>query len=249
MARRASPRPHQDTQPSKKGERGEADASNPRKELVRDELVDKATDIFFIKGYAQTGMNDIAAELGLRRSSIYHYFANKDDLLAAILEKETSRPYQEVLHVVEMTGLTATQKLRRVVAEGIVRRLKGKPRFMVLNRLEADMPEHLAVLYSRSKRQILDLYCRIIEDGIRAGEFRNVDVRMAAFAVIGMANWTSWWYSSAGKMKPEEIAEAITDIALNGLAQDANGQKPPDSLGAAIRALKDNVLALERLTR
>ncbi len=223
--------------------------SNPRKELVRDELVDKATDIFFLKGYALTSMNDIAAELGLRRSSIYHYFANKDELLAAILEKETSRPYQDVLQVVEMKNLTPTEKLRRVVAEGIDRRLKGKPRFMVLNRLEAEMPEQLAVVYTRSKRQILDLYCRIIEDGIRAGEFRNIDVRMAAFAVIGMANWTSWWYSPAGKKKPEDIADALIDIALNGLANAGDRSKPADSLGATVRALKENILNLERLTR
>jgi len=247
MVRRTSNRAHKAKPPA--AEAGGTDTSNPRKELVREELVDKATDIFFLKGYAQTGMNDIAAELGLRRSSIYHYFANKDELLAAILEKETSRPYLDVLHVVEQKNLTPTEKLHRVVSEGIARRLKGKPRFMVLNRLEAEMPEQLAIIYNRSKRQIFDLYCRIIEDGVRTGEFRNINVQVAAFAVIGMANWTSWWYSPAGKLKPEEIAETLIDIAMNGLAQNADGSKPADSLGATIRAIKENVLNLERLTR
>ena len=223
--------------------------SNPRKDLVRDELVDKATDVFFLNGYAKTNMHDIAAELGLRRSSVYHYFSNKEELLAAILDKETERPYQEIAAVMALPDLTPGQKLRRIITEGVVRRLTGRPRFIVLSRIEAEMPPALAQRYTRLKRQILDLYSRLIEDCIRTREFRDVDPHIAAFAIIGMANWTSWWYSPSGKLGPEEIAEAIIDIAFQGLAQDASAGQAPESLGAAVRALKDNVAALERLTR
>lgn len=229
--------------------RGRPRADNPRKMLVREQLIDKATEIFRTKGYAQTSINDIAAELGLRRSSVYHYFANKEELLAALIEKESSKPYDDILRVLTVPDLSALERLRRVVSEGIVRRLTGSPRFLVLHRLEGEMPPDLAALYNRSRRRILDLYTQVIAEGVKAGEFRNVDARIAAFAVIGMANWTSWWYSPDGKLSPGEIADLIVDFALNGLARpDAAGQ-PADSLGSAIRALKDNVLLLERLAR
>lgn len=229
--------------------RGRPRGDNPRKALVREQLIDKATEIFRTKGYAQTSINDIAAELGLQRSSVYHYFANKEEVLAALIEKESSKPYDDILRVLMIPDLSARERLRRVVSEGVVRRLTGSPRFLVLHRLEAEMPPDLAALYNRSRRRIFDLYTRVIAEGVKAGEFREMDASVAAFAVIGMANWTSWWYSPKGKLSPEQIADAIVDFALNGLARAPQAGEAVDSLGAAIRALKDNILLLERLAR
>jgi len=51
------------------------------------------------------------------------------------------------------------------VIYGIVRRLSGEPRFLVLSRLEADgMPNDLTEFYNGSKRQILEQYTRMISD-------------------------------------------------------------------------------------
>ena len=82
--------------------------TNPRKELVREQLIDIAAQLFDSKGYAQTSINDIAREFGLGRSAVYHYFRNKEEILAALVEAEALTPSHQLQELIEQPGLTPT---------------------------------------------------------------------------------------------------------------------------------------------
>ncbi len=204
------------------------DRNNPRKEIIRDELLTRAAELFDRRGYANTRMQDIAEELGLRRSSLYHYFSTKDDILIALIEKEAQVPALHLAELIADSSLTATARLRAALTGNIMRKLSGGPRFRVLDRTETEMPEALAATYGKAKREVLELYSAIIRTGIERGEFRKVDPRIATFAVIGMSNWTAWWYSPKGRYSPGEIADMITDFAIAALASHSGGDKLTD---------------------
>lgn len=224
--------------------RSQRQPTNPRKELVREQLIDIAARMFDSKGYMQTGMADIAREIGLGRSAVYHYFSSKEEILAALVEAEALKPSLHLQEIIDDETLSPTEKLRRGMIDGIVRRLSAGSRFLLFSRLEAQIPDQLGGLYNRSRRQIYDFYVRCIRDGIAAGEFREVEPKVAAFAVIGMANWTSRWYSPNGPLSPEQIAEIITDIAIQGL------RAPTNDIAAAramIQSLRGQIDDLEKM--
>jgi len=224
--------------------RAQRQPTNPRKELVREQLIDIAARMFDSKGYMQTGMADIAREIGLGRSAVYHYFSSKEEILAALVEAEALKPSLHLQEIIDDQTLSPTEKLRRGMIDGIVRRLSAGSRFLLFSRLEAQIPDQLGGLYNRSRRQIYDFYVRCIRDGIAAGEFREVEPKVAAFAVIGMANWTSRWYSPNGPLSPEQIAEIITDIAIQGL------RAPTNDIAAAramIQSLRGQIDDLEKM--
>jgi len=58
---------------------------------------------------------------------------------------------------------------------------------------------------------------QILEDGIASGDFRPVDVKMAAFGLLGMLNWTAEWFSPGGPRSSAEVAAILADLALHGL--------------------------------
>jgi AcrR family transcriptional regulator len=223
--------------------------SNPRKALVRSQLIDKAAQLFARRGYARTTMHDIAEELGLKRSSLYHYFRNKEEILDALIEEQTVAPSQMLQSLIDDTSLPMLEKLRRAFSESILRKLSESARFRVLDQIEFEMPAQQAAQHKRMKRQVLELWSRLISDGIASGDLRDVDSRMAAFAVLGIANWTAWWYSSSGKLTPTQIAEAMTDIGLFGLAHDRKGEPSARTVNAAIKTLKAQIEQLEHLTK
>ena len=222
-------------------------ATNPRKELVREQLIDIAAKMFDTKGYAQTGMADIAQAIGLGRSAVYHYFRNKEEILAALVEAEALTPSHRLQDLIEDPTLTATERLKRAVLDGIERRLTSGSRFLLFSRLEAQIPEHMGELYNRSRRQIYDFYVRCIVDGIATGEFREVDPKIAAFAVIGAANWTSRWYSPNGPKSPREIAEIIADIVMQGLRKPKAAQADLAAVRSTIQSLRAQIESLEQL--
>lgn len=221
--------------------------TNPRKELVREQLIDIAAELFDRKGYAQTNINDIAKAIGLGRSAVYHYFRNKEEILAALVESEALTPSHQLAELSQRPGLSAAERLRRGVSDGIVRRLSSGSRFMLLSRLEAQIPEELWPLYNDGRRHIYDFYVQVISSGIESGEFRPVDPKVAAFAVIGMANWTSRWYSASGALTPEKIGEIIADLAVQGLLQKSESTGiPAATVESAIEGLKAQIANLER---
>ncbi len=223
-------------------------APNARKELVRERLLEKAAELFCTNGYARTSINDIADSLDLKRSSVYHYFANKEEMLSALFDEEVTRRCNGILELFDTPNLTPTERLVRAVNDGIMLRLEAGSRFLVFDRLEAEVPEDLRTRYNRSRRQILDLYSRLIADGVKAGEFRDVDVQMAAFAVLGMSNWTALWYSPSGNKSPAEIADILVDLVIHGLGHHDDARRTPRTLAAAISHLRDDVAFIERLS-
>ena len=79
-----------------------------------------------------------------------------------------------------------------------------------------------------------------------SGEFREVDPKIAAFAVIGMANWTSRWYSPSGSRTPEEIGEIIADLALHGLTARDSAVHDDAGIRSALEQMRRQIDWLER---
>jgi AcrR family transcriptional regulator len=55
------------------------------RQTKRDELVQKALKVFYANGFHATGMDMIAAETGISKTSIYKHFRTKEDLILAVL--------------------------------------------------------------------------------------------------------------------------------------------------------------------
>jgi AcrR family transcriptional regulator len=58
--------------------------------LSRERILEAATGLFAQKGYAGTGVDQLAAHSGIAKTAIYYHFGNKAGLLAAALERATN---------------------------------------------------------------------------------------------------------------------------------------------------------------
>src|SRR5207249_10894508 len=65
--------------------------SGAPKRLRRDEILDEATRLFAERGYEGTSMADLAERVGLRKASLFHHFASKEQLRKAVLERLVQR--------------------------------------------------------------------------------------------------------------------------------------------------------------
>ncbi|MDX2854341.1 helix-turn-helix domain-containing protein [Actinacidiphila glaucinigra] len=78
---------------------------------AREELLTAAAELFTTQGYAATTTRAVAERAGMRQASIYHYFAGKEDILAALLEG-TVRPSLDLAHsLVARTDAPAEARL------------------------------------------------------------------------------------------------------------------------------------------
>jgi AcrR family transcriptional regulator len=222
------------------------ETNSPRRELVREELLTKAAEVFEQKGFAQSRIEDIAKALGLKRSALYYYFETKNDIARALVEDYVSVKTRELEELISSSSGSPTEKLRALLTEQILNRtLGGGARARALNKMGPEMPDETRAALQSSRRRIRDLYVQVIREGVEAGEFRQVDARIAALAVIGIANWTSWWYSPTGRLDPKELAETLVDIAINGLRRTDVDRAQGRSAKEIINYIKRDLSELE----
>ncbi|MGU3431972.1 TetR/AcrR family transcriptional regulator [Actinomycetes bacterium M1A6_2h] len=220
---------------------------NPRRELVEQQILDQATRLFAEKGFASTTLQDIAEATGLTRPALYHYVANKDELLSRLISASTESPAALLHEINERGDLGPTEKLRTMATAIALNQAQSVDRFKLIVRSETDLPEDISKQYQQSRRHVLREFVEVIESGIRAGEMRPVDTRTAALGIIGMLNWVAWWHQPGNPDSDRAVATQLADMALRTVTRTEDGPVMPEGPERAIALIRQDLAYLERL--
>jgi AcrR family transcriptional regulator len=206
-------------------QRGSSDGSEANLQR-RQEIVEAGTSLFFEKGYDSTTTREIGDAIGLLKGSLYYYINSKEDLLFEIIRDVHAEGQRRVAELRALDA-PAMAKLRLAIERGVlfaanhVRELR-----IFFNDGRALSPERQASL--RGQRNDYDMYLReLIVTAQKDGELcPDVDAHAVTTAVVGVINWTAYWYRASGDLDPERIAHEYADLLLNGLACDAKKHTP-----------------------
>lgn len=181
------------------------------------EIFSEAVRIFKQKGYHATSMRDIADAVGLQKGSLYHYISSKEELLFKIFERGSGALTKRLEEIVASAD-SPTGKLRRAIEAHLIELCNQLDIFTVyLSERRALSSRHHAKMRTEGERHA-ELLEQIIRQGIASGNFRKVDSKMAAHAILGMCNWLYQWYSPDGRLTPQQIAKVFADLIVLGLA-------------------------------
>jgi len=73
----------------------------PKQSAVREQILDTASRLFFDQGYNLTGINQIIAEAGVAKASLYLHFPSKEDLCVEYLQRRHSRWFDNMENYLE----------------------------------------------------------------------------------------------------------------------------------------------------
>lgn len=180
-------------------------------ELKRRALIHAAARAFNARGYHNTSLDDVAAELGVTRAALYHYIRSKQEILfeCHMLAYDLGEQAIAFARANADTGLErGCLTIRRFIE--LFNGAMG--RVAVMSEHEALEPTMQALIQKR--RDDFDREFRsIIDAGIRDGSIRPVDPKLAVFFTMGAVNWMcTRWYRPDGPLTTEQIAASFEDM-------------------------------------
>ena len=194
------------------------------KEEKKQEILKAAMRVFAQNGVVQTKMADIAEAAAIGKGTIYEYFRSKEDIFAEAYSHIFLETEKRITAVLE-SPIQPEEKLRMLMA-------------VTLEALLGDGGEFAGIMMAfwsegiRNKNEriikIIDLkriysdyrviIAGILEEGMRKGQFREMDTFMTASVIIGaMDGLLLQCIMDPKAFAPEKAMEVLFDIFLRGI--------------------------------
>ena len=193
------------------GARQRKNPKNGAPDNRRAELVRAAAQLFREKGFEGTTIRDIASAVGMRSGSPFYHFANKHELLMAVMEEGLRLGLDRTRAVLGDADLPADERFRRLV----------RAHYGILHDTGSDfIPVMLydwRSLPAQYKRRIIELKDRYdaiwqvtLDDLHREGRL-GADAKLARLMILGAINFSATWYRSKPRTAHRVDLDALAD--------------------------------------
>jgi AcrR family transcriptional regulator len=152
-------------------------------EFRRSEILEAGTVVFAEKGFHGTRMDDVAAEAGLSKATIYAYFRSKDEIFEGVVEDATAKIAKATEEAVN-AATNLSDKLEAFIHARMSFWENKLPLFRVILGLRSDSPNWQRTL--KWQRVPVQFLTNLLADAAKRGEIPQQDFEAAAWAILDL---------------------------------------------------------------
>src|SRR5215212_2973517 len=199
----------------------------------REEILAAATERFGRDGYEDTKWADIAADVGVGPTALYHYFESKQHCLYVIMDQaiegfrarfeavttDGADLLESLVAVIDDCFRLSEQEIQRnrvlVAEQGLLSGRSHSPR------------EEQARQAARARTRDLEfVWASFLSNAMQQGAIPKNDPRLLTRAILGLYNSIWHWYRPNGIVALARIAEFFSErsLALVGVAPEASAR-------------------------
>jgi len=187
-----------------------------KKETQRTKIIAVAANLMGKKGYKATSLDEITRRVGIHKTTFFHYFNNKEELLLEVLKCGIAEVTRNLAQLVEAENIAPKEKLRQAIAN----HLNVSARYIDnVNVYHSEIPflsEKNRRDYLRTRRSYADLFEKIIVQIKNSDReyFSGMDTRTVTYGILGMCNWVSKWFRKSGRLTTADIAQTFYSMII-----------------------------------
>lgn len=196
---------------------GESRIRRGRPGYDQETVLRRAIELFNSQGYDATSIGDLAGDLGLTKSAIYHHVPSKESLLSAALDEALDSLSAAIDRAEQADGVSAAERLRHAI-EGSVRVLVAhQPAVTLLLRVRGNSGVEVAALERR--RVLDDRLAALVAAAADEGAVRDdIAPDLISRLLFGMVNSLTEWYRPGGPVDADHLASSLAALAFDGLS-------------------------------
>ena len=186
-------------------------------ELKKQEIIEKAKEVFAKRGYYNTNIADISEKCGMGRTTIYQYFKNKDEIFYCTIGDFLEELKVKVEAIVSDQSLTFIEKLKKLVFE-LVNEYEYNNIFVLLMEMWIILKRENNKLLEMLKSYTQELKIQIknlISQGIAANEIKPIDSESMADTIYSFIE--SFTLQSVSNNIDKQRKLSSLNILIDGL--------------------------------
>jgi TetR/AcrR family transcriptional regulator len=201
-----------------------------RKEARPGELLAAAMDLFVEKGFAATRAEEVAQRAGVSKGTLFLYFPSKEELFKAVVREHIAGTIRDAFGELQSFPGTNAELVHYLMQQWWER--YGNTKASGISKLMMSEANNFPELAEFYQQEVIipghQLIQQVIQRGMNAGEFRNVDVEYAVFSILAPIMFLIMWkHSMSGccpmgeKIDPQRYLTTQADIVVHGLRNPA----------------------------
>ncbi len=181
------------------------------------QILDTAAKLFHKRHYHEVRMDDVAAQAGVAKGTIYRYFKDKEALYVALLYSVIQKFNEEMEASFEWAN--APEEKIRIFLERSVIFFDQYPYFLdLMQRVEASVDAYRIEPLVEIRQSFFESIARILEELNATGGYRIDDPYMAALVLTGMNRQMHRFYP---KPWPADLPSRMAEFFLRGMRTDS----------------------------
>lgn len=191
---------------------------------ARERVLDAAWARMNRDGYRAVTMSELARQLGMSKKTLYVHFADKEDLVRALVRRTSDRIGREVERAVARAGGDA--ELELAGAFEAVSRVLSELRPVLVEDIHRHLPQVWREMEADRRRRILYLE-GLVRKGQQAGTFHDVDPRVAVLSFLAAVETLGQGdVLRAEGLSIQDVFRGVSSIFLRGLLKRPPAPKP-----------------------
>ncbi|CAN5293335.1 TetR/AcrR family transcriptional regulator [soil metagenome] len=186
-------------------------------ETTREQILQRAAELFARQGYTATSMNQVATACGVSKPSLYHYVRDKYQLLVEISQDHIARLKALVAQVNAEAAASPEARVRRLIEVFIAAYADSQAAHRVLT-------EDVKFLGDADRDRILEGQREVVAAFAQAIAAARPELRRAqmdkplTMLLFGMMNWMFTWLRTDGALTHAAMGPVVADLFFGGLA-------------------------------
>jgi AcrR family transcriptional regulator len=198
--------------PTKKEDEAKPSRLELRRETRKQAILRAAGAELARAGYSRASLDDIAEHVHVTKATLYHYYANKEELYRAWMD-DVSAQVNTRLDAAVGEG-PARKRLWRLANAEVLILTTDFPDYARLFMAGVDWPEPFQERIRELRRTHEENFRRVIDDGVANGEFDAPDETIARYCLQGALAYVPEWYRAGGRLGSEELAASVADAVV-----------------------------------
>jgi AcrR family transcriptional regulator len=184
--------------------------------VSRRDIEEAAARVFRREGYRGSTVSQIADEVGLHKTSLYHHIESKQELLVSLAKYVLVKPIEELEAIASRGAKDPRTRLYDAVVYYMHRVFDRTDAIAVFDLYADDIEDaDLRASIRKMKRRYIRIFVNLVRECLDEGS--PEDPELVAYAILGVCSYVVTWYQPSYHIPAEQLAHSFARTAMRAV--------------------------------